>query len=67
MPAFSYQALDAQGGTQSGVVEADSSRAARNQLRAQSLVPLNLTALGTSSSDIIELTSSVNFILLFFI
>ena len=51
MPAFSYQALDAQGGTQSGVVEADSARAARNQLRAQALVPLNLSALGNSSSD----------------
>jgi general secretion pathway protein F len=51
MPAFSYQALDAQGGTQSGVVEADSARAARNQLRAQALVPINLTALRASSSD----------------
>jgi general secretion pathway protein F len=51
MPAFSYQALDAQGGTQSGVVEADSARAARNQLRAQALVPLNLTAISASSSD----------------
>jgi general secretion pathway protein F len=51
MPAFSYQALDAQGGTQSGVVEADSARAARNQLRAQALVPLHLTALGPNNSD----------------
>ncbi len=48
MPAYTYQALDAQGQAQSGVVEADSARAARNQLRAQALVPLNLSALGPS-------------------
>jgi hypothetical protein len=33
------------------MVIADSARAARNQLRAQALVPLNLTALGQSGSD----------------
>ena len=42
MPAFSYQALDAQGVTQRGVVDADSERAARSQLRARHLVPLQV-------------------------
>jgi len=42
MPAFSFEALDAQGHTRRGTVEADSARAARSQLRAQALVPLNV-------------------------
>jgi type II secretory pathway component PulF len=42
MPAFAYQALDAQGATQSGVVEADSARAARQLLRGRNLIPLSV-------------------------
>lgn len=40
MPAFSFEALDAQGQTRNGVLEADTAKAARSQLRAQALVPL---------------------------
>ena len=44
MPAFTYQAVDAQGATQRGTLEADSERAVRSQLRARGLVPLDVTA-----------------------
>ena len=40
MPAYSFEALDAQGQTRKGIMEADSGKSARNLLRAQSLVPL---------------------------
>lgn len=40
MPAFRFEALDEQGLTRKGVVEADSAKSARNQLRSQALVPL---------------------------
>jgi general secretion pathway protein F len=40
MPAYSFEALDAQGQTRKGVLEADSVKSARGQLRAQSLIPL---------------------------
>jgi general secretion pathway protein F len=43
MPAYRFEALDATGKAQSGLVDADNSRAARSQLRAQSLVPLAVT------------------------
>ena len=43
MPAYSFEALDAQGDTLRGVLEADTARAARSQLRAQSLVPLQVS------------------------
>ena len=39
MEAFQYQALDADGRTVSGVVQADTARQARGQLRAQGLLP----------------------------
>jgi general secretion pathway protein F len=42
MPAYSYAALNAQGRTEQGVVEADSERAARSQLRSQALVPIKV-------------------------
>jgi len=39
MEAFQYEALDATGRTVSGVVQAETARQARNQLRAQGLLP----------------------------
>jgi len=39
MEAFQYQALDAEGRKVSGVVQADTARQARTQLRAQGLLP----------------------------
>ncbi len=42
MPAYSFEALDLQGQTRRGVLEADTARTARSQLRAQDLVPLKV-------------------------
>ncbi len=47
MPAFSFEALDAQGQTRKGTLEADNAKAARSLLRAQALVPLAVEALAT--------------------
>ena len=43
MPAYSFEALDAQGETRRGVMEADTAKAVRSLLRAQSLVPLQVS------------------------
>ncbi|MBS0453632.1 MAG: type II secretion system inner membrane protein GspF [Proteobacteria bacterium] len=43
MPAYSFEAIDAQGQPRKGVLEADTARAARGLLRAQSLIPINIT------------------------
>lgn len=42
MPAYSFEALDAQGATQKGLIDADTAKAARSLLRARSLVPLSV-------------------------
>jgi general secretion pathway protein F len=42
MPAYSFEALDAEGETRRGVMEADTAKAVRSSLRAQSLVPLQV-------------------------
>lgn len=42
MPAYTFEALDAQGQTRRGVLEAETARNARSQLRAQALVPLSV-------------------------
>lgn len=42
MPAFIFEALDAQGQTRKGTLEADNARAARSQLRSQALVPVQV-------------------------
>jgi general secretion pathway protein F len=42
MPAFRYEAADTEGVTRTGVVHADSPRAARSDLRAQGLLPLSV-------------------------
>ena len=50
MPAYSFEALDAQGHVRRGTLEADSPKAARNLLRAQALVPLDVEALAAGTA-----------------
>ncbi|RFO97611.1 type II secretion system protein GspF [Rhodoferax lacus] len=45
MPAYSFTALDDQGQTRKGTLEADSAKSARTQLRAQSFIPLSVQVL----------------------
>ena len=52
MPAYSFEALDAQGQTRRGVLEADTARTARSQLRAQNLVPLKVAPVQRTSSGL---------------
>jgi general secretion pathway protein F len=42
MAAFEYQAIDGDGKTQTGLIEADTARQARQQLRGMSLMPLEI-------------------------
>jgi general secretion pathway protein F len=42
MAAFEYQAVDGDGKTQKGLIEADTARQARQQLRGMSLMPLEI-------------------------
>ena len=51
MPAYSFEALDAQGETRRGVMEADTAKAVRGQLRAQALVPLQVQPVGTAANE----------------
>jgi general secretion pathway protein F len=44
MPAYSFEALNADGVTHKGVMEADTAKAARSLLRAQAMVPLKVEA-----------------------
>lgn len=50
MPAYSFEALDSQGATQKGVIEADTAKAARGLLRARALVPLQVTAVSSGGT-----------------
>jgi general secretion pathway protein F len=50
MPAYAFEALDADGRTRKGVLEADTVKAARAALRLQSLVPLNVAAVGAGGA-----------------
>ncbi|MBC3934964.1 type II secretion system inner membrane protein GspF [Undibacterium sp. CY7W] len=45
MPAFRYEAVDSAGRVSKGVVNADSARAARSDLRSQGLVPVTVEAI----------------------
>ena len=51
MPAFRFEAVDAAGKSQTGVLEADTARAVRSQLRARGLVPLEVGAVESSAQD----------------
>lgn len=50
MPAYTFEALQADGQTRKGVIEADTARLARAQLRGQSLVPLSVEPI-TGAAD----------------
>ncbi|CAJ0703731.1 MULTISPECIES: type II secretion system inner membrane protein GspF [Ralstonia] len=50
MPAFRYEAADAAGKTDKGVIEADSARQARTLLRARGLTPLLVDVLGAQAT-----------------
>ena len=47
MPAYQYQALDAQGHAAQGLLESDNERSARQILRSQGLIPLSVSAIGS--------------------
>jgi general secretion pathway protein F len=50
MPAYRYEALDVDGKSTKGLVEADSAKAARTQLRALALVPLAVTPVADANT-----------------
>jgi general secretion pathway protein F len=50
VPAFRFEALDANGKSTTGLLEADTARAARAQLRAQSLVPMAVSQVATQGA-----------------
>ena len=51
MPAYKFEALDAEGKSKTGLLEADNARAARAQLRAQQLVPLEVVAVTSEEAQ----------------
>jgi len=51
MAAFEYQAVDASGKTQKGLIEADTARQARQQLRGMNLMPLEVGEVSSRESN----------------
>lgn len=51
MPAYRYEALDAQGRTVKDLIEADSERGARQQLRARQLVPMAVSIVAAAADE----------------
>ena len=58
MPAYSFEAVDAQGQARKGVVEADTARNARSQLRTQGLIPLTVTLVKSGQANTGSRTSN---------
>ena len=50
MPAFQYKAIDTNGKTEQGVLEADSARQIRQQLREKSLLPIEVNPIVKQNS-----------------
>lgn len=50
MPAYRFEALDASGRSSNGLLDAETARAARAQLRAQNLVPISVKAVGGAAT-----------------
>jgi general secretion pathway protein F len=51
VPAYKFEALDAGGKSTTGLLDAESAKAARSQLRAQSLVPLEVTQVASAGTS----------------
>ena len=51
MPAYSFEALTAEGASRKGIIEADTARLARSMLRAQALVPLSVETVGAAGKS----------------
>jgi general secretion pathway protein F len=51
MPAYKFEALDADGKAKTGLLEADNAKAARSQLRSQALVPIEVTPVAQAAND----------------
>ncbi len=51
MPAYAFEALDTEGATQKGVIEADTAKAARGLLRNRALVPLEVRPVASEESS----------------
>lgn len=60
MPAYQFEALDAQGATRKGVIEADTAKSARSMLRAQALVPMAVDAVMGSGSQETKSWTQIN-------
>jgi len=52
MPAFSFEAINVEGETRKGVMDAESARAARNILRSQHWIPLSVEVVGKSKTSL---------------
>ena len=51
MPAYRFEALDATGKSQSGLLDADNAKAARSQLRSRALVPISVIPVTAATTD----------------
>ena len=52
MPAYTYEAISAEGRSRQGVIDAESERAARSLLRQQALIPVKLQAVSVAKTAI---------------
>ncbi len=52
MPAYTYEAISAEGRSRQGVIDAESERAARSLLRQQALIPVKLQAVSVTKTAI---------------
>ena len=51
MPAYKFEALDVNGKAATGLLDAENAKAARSQLRAQSLVPRGVTLVASAGTQ----------------
>jgi general secretion pathway protein F len=58
MPVYSFEAISSAGDTRKGVIEADSAKAARAQLRSQALVPLKVEPVSAQNNAAGQVASS---------